>query len=219
MKPLLLLLICLLASPLLLRGQEQRTRDLYLHYASGNTSAGQPGVKLTVELNRATKIRMVSTDGVFHSGDQIRLHLALNFQGYLVVYNNGTSGKLICLYPYLGAPNPVRASAELMVPGNEAWFAFDQTPGTEEVTFLMSKDPIPELEELPASSVGDSARGIKAGSGSGHDEQVTLRKLSVRAAQASRAIQLEPAGDNAYGVASNQDLSGLVKFTVFLKHE
>jgi len=219
MKHIYFLIVSLLALPLLIAGQEQRSRDLYLHYESGATSVGQPGAKLTVELNRNGKIRMVSPDTVFRSGDRIRFHLALNFEGYLAVFNSGTSGKLNCLYPYLGAPNPVRASAELMVPGNEAWFAFDQTPGAEEVTFLMSKDPIQELGGLPGSSAGDMGRGIQAGGVPGHAEQATLGKLRARAAQGSRDLQLEFASDGAYGTASENDLSGLVKFSVRLNHK
>lgn len=188
---------------------------------------GQPGAKLTVELNRNGKIRMVSPNTSFRSGDRIRFHLSLNFEGYLVVYNSGTSGKLNCLYPYLGAPNPVRASTELLVPGSEVWLAFDQTPGMEEVTFLMSKDPIQELEDLPGSSSSssssggdvDSGRWIKAGSGPGHDAQATLDKLRARATEGKRDIRLESASDAAYGVTSDQDLSGLVKFSVRLSHK
>jgi hypothetical protein len=219
MKSLLLLIVLLLAFPRMMPGQQPRSRDLYLHYESGDTTAGQPGAKLIIELNRNGKIRMVSPDTTFRSGDRIRFHLSLNFEGYLVVFNSGTSGKLNRLYPYMGAPNPVRASAELMVPGNEAWFAFDQTPGTEEVTFLMSKDPIQELEELPISGAGDSGRDAPGRSVSASNEQTTLGKLRSRAAQGSRDLQLEFASDAAYGTTSEKDVSGLVKFSVRLSHK
>jgi len=218
MKIISLLVILLLNFPLVVGAQGQRSRDLYLRYESGSTSGGQPGAKLKVELSRGGKVRMVSPDRTFRSGDRIRFHLSLNFEGYLAVINSGSSGRLTRLYPYIGAPNPVHASAELTVPGNEAWFVFDQTPGTEEVTFVMSKDPIYELDDLPVSGAEDSAGETQGRSVSARDEQATLGRLRSRAAQESRDLQLEFATDVAYGTASEQDLSGLVKFTVGLKH-
>jgi len=94
-------------------------------------------------------------------------------------------------------------------------------PGTEEVTFLMSKRPIEELQELPGSAAveaEDSGGGNQAASDAAANRQTALNKLSARAAQGSRDLQLQLASDATYGTASEQDLSGLVKFTVFLKH-
>jgi hypothetical protein len=213
-KPILLMIVLLLAFPKAASAQQPRSRDLFLHYERGNPTAGQPGAKLMVELNRAGETRMVSPETKFQSGDRIRFHLSLNFDGYLAVLNSGTSGKLNCLYPYSGAPNPVHASSELMVPGHEAWFVFDQTPGTEEVTFLLSKKPIEELQELPGAA-GDS--GMQTTTNAGTEKQ-PLEKLHARASQASRDLQLQIADDASYGTASEGDFSGLVKFTVFLKH-
>ena len=221
MKPIFLLLALLPAFPRAVPAQQPHSRDLFMRYESGNTTGGQPGAKLMVELNREGKTRMVSPDTKFQSGDRVRFHLSLNFDGYLAVLNAGTSGKVNCLYPHMGAPNPVHASSELMVPGHEAWFVFDQMPGTEEVTFLMSKKPIEELQELPGSPVenaGDSGGGTQTTSDAAANPQRALNQLSARASQGTRDLQLQFASDATYGTASEQDLSSLVKFTVLLKH-
>ena len=119
-KPILVMIALLSAFPMAASAQQPRSRDLFLQYESGNKNTGQPGAKLMVELNREGKTHMVPPDTKFQSGDHVRFHLSLNFDGYLAVLNAETSGKLNCLYPYLGAPNPVHAASELMVPGHEA---------------------------------------------------------------------------------------------------
>jgi hypothetical protein len=200
-------------------GQEQRTRDLYLSYKSGSSSAGQPGAKVVVALNRSDAIQMVSPDTVFHSGDKVRFHLSLNFNGYLAVLNKGTSGRINRLYPYPGAPKLAQASGEIVVPGKDAWFAFDETPGIEEVTFLMSKDPIEGVEEpIPAPSDNQGPESASALS-SDESAQRSLVALDKRAQHQARDIHLEVNNNAAYGVTAEKDLSGLVKFTVLLKHE
>lgn len=223
MQRLSLLLISLLGFAMLVGAQEHRSRDLYMGYEmgdeSGNPSAGQPGAKVTVALSRKGVVQMVSPETVFRSGDRVRFHLALNFNGYLVVLNKGTSGRINPLYPYIGAPNPVQASAQLVVPGKEAWFVFDKTPGIEEVTFVMSKEPIEELEGLAKGGPTGQDGGLAASNAPGGGEQRSLAALSNRAQQKSRDLHLEISDNAAYGVTSEQELLGLVKFTVFLKHE
>ena len=200
-------------------GQDQRSRDLFLSYESGNSSGGLPGTQVMVALNRTGTIQMVSPDTVFRSGDKVRFHLSLNFNGYLAVLNKGTSGRINRLYPYLGAPNPVQASAEIVVPGKEAWFAFDETPGLEEVTFLLSKDPIAEVEEpIPGTSASQRQEPAPGSSMDGNMQR-SLVALNKRARRQARDLHLEISGNAAFGVASEQELLGLVKFTVFLKHE
>jgi len=200
-------------------GQDQRSRDLYLSYESGNSSGGLPGTQVMVALNRTGTIQMVSPDTVFRSGDKVRFHLSLNFNGYLAVLNKGTSGRINRLYPYLGAPNPVPAAAEIVVPGKEAWFAFDEMPGLEEVTFLMSKDPIAEVEEpIPGTSASQRQEPAPGSSMDGNMQR-SLVALNKRARRQARDLHLEISGNAAFGVASEQELLGLVKFTVFLKHE
>jgi hypothetical protein len=105
------------------------------------------------------------------------------------------------------------------VPGKEAWFAFDETPGLEEVTFLLSKDPIAEVEEpIPGTSASQRPEPAP-GSSMGGNMQRSLVALNKRARQQARDLHLEISGNAAFGVASEQELLGLVKFTVFLKHE
>ena len=200
-------------------GQDQRSRDLFLSYESGNSSGGLPGAQVMVALNRTGTIQMVSPDTVFRSGDKVRFHLSLNFNGYLAVLNKGTSGRINRLYPYLGAPNPVQASAEIVVPGKEAWFAFDETPGLEEVTFLLSKDPIAEVEEPSPGTSASQRQEPAPGSSMDGNMQRSLVALNKRARRQARDLHLEISGNAAFGVASEQELLGLVKFTVFLKHE
>ena len=107
-----------------------------------NRNAGRPGARVRVELDRDGRARFVSTRTVFHAGDKVRFHFAMNFPGYVVVINQGSSGKRSLLFPYKGVSNHIGRTADYTVPQGEGWFEFDDTPGTEQLTFIMSKREI-----------------------------------------------------------------------------
>jgi hypothetical protein len=132
-------------------------RDLFNTYKSDNTSAaastsvattGRPGVRVRIELDRGGRARWVSPKTTFQAGDRVRFHFNMNFAGYVVIINQGSSGKRTLLFPYEGVSNRVGRTADYTVPQGEAWFEFDQTAGDEQLTFIMSKREIQEVTQL-----------------------------------------------------------------------
>jgi hypothetical protein len=142
-------------------------RDLFNTYKSDNVSApasstaakptaGRPGARVRVELDRDGRARFVSTRTVFRAGDKVRFHFAMNFPGYVVVINQGSSGTRSLLFPYKGVSNHIGRTADYTVPQGEGWFEFDDTPGTEQLTFIMSKREIEEVTQITTGAHGSS---------------------------------------------------------------
>lgn len=140
----------------------QGPRDLYNTYGKGPTTAaapagslagGQPGVRVRVELDRGGRARWVSPRTTFRAGDRVRFHFAMNFTGYVAIINLGSSGKRSLLFPEPGMNNRIGRTADYTVPQGEGWFEFDNTPGIEELTFVMSKQEIPEVAAVNGTAV------------------------------------------------------------------
>jgi hypothetical protein len=119
---------------------------------SGKPATGRPGVRVRVELDRDGRARFVSPKTIFRAGDKVRFHFAMNFPGYVAIINQGSSGKRMLLFPYEGVSNHIGRTADYTVPQGEGWFAFDDTPGTEQLTFVMSKREIQEVTQVTVGS-------------------------------------------------------------------
>lgn len=142
-------------------------RDLYYSYgnaggsgsSNGNAAAnrppsGRPGAKVRVELQRNGRVQFVSPKTVFQAGDKVRFHFSMNFNGYVVILNEGSSGKRSLLFPYEGVSNRVGMTKDFTVPQGNDWFEFDNTAGEERVTFIMSKREIQEIVQLAGGHPG-----------------------------------------------------------------
>jgi hypothetical protein len=136
-------------------------------------------------VNPGLKYRIIESQGsngdvdadpaeTFHSGDRVRFAFASNIDGYLYVVQRGTSGQWTVLFPdpeANGGRNAIRKGEDYFVPNN-GWFAFDETPGTEEVFVVLSTQPLDALpgfetpvtrrESVTASVVDGLQRSIQS---------------------------------------------------------
>lgn len=128
---------------------------------------GRPGVRVRIELLRDGRARWVSTRTTFQAGDRVRFHFNMNFPGYVVIINTGSSGARTMLFPYEGVSNRVGLTADYTVPQGQAWFEFDNTPGEEQLTFIMSKREIQEVSQLTVGNVHVSTQTNTAAAGPG----------------------------------------------------
>ena len=134
-----------------------------------------PGLKYRIVQSRGSN-GDVDADPVqtFHSGDRVRFAFASNIDGYLYVVQRGTSGQWTVLFPdpeANGGRNAIRKGEDYFVPNN-GWFAFDETPGTEEVFVVLSTQPLDALpgfetpvtrrESVTASVVDGLQRSIQS---------------------------------------------------------
>jgi hypothetical protein len=100
---------------------------------------------------------------IFHNGDQLRLVLEPNTNGYLYVFHSQDDGKPKMIFPdwrLSGGRNRVKAHALYEVPSRRElnpewrWFRFSGEPGTEQLYFIVTRVPlkgIPIGQDLVAS--------------------------------------------------------------------
>lgn len=199
MKKTLLIVMFVLFSLTALNAQTARQSYIDYTVAPTNDSAnrkktpkyGQPGTKVIIERSRDGKVKFVSPKKSFKSGDKIRLRFATNFNGYIRILNVGSSGRVTMLFPYRGANDRITPSSDFQIPNNNDWIVFDDTPGTEMLTVIFSKEPF--------------------------DDDGDLRALNDRAT--SRDLSIEMDEDATFAVAPEEDLEEPIGFTLRLKHK
>jgi len=158
------------------------------------TPTGLPGTKVTIELMRNGKLSFVNPYFRFRSGDKIRLRLKTNFEGYVTVLNLGSSGKINLLYPVQGSDNYVTPTTDYQIPQGSGWIVFDNQPGTEIVSVIMSEDKLEGLESLDNNSD------------------------YFRKDRTSKDLFVQTSGNDFYAVFREQQTGSNVGFTLKLKH-
>ena len=216
--------------------------------AAGKPAAGRPGARVRVELDRDGRARFVSTRTVFRAGDKVRFHFAMNFPGYVVVINQGSSGTRSLLFPYKGVSNHIGRTADYTVPQGDGWFEFDDTPGTEQLTFIMSKREIEEVTQITTGSHGGSPAAAAPSHPVGEhpvpapapatpaaaptpapapapaatpaqtEEQEILAALNSRSLTRGRDLKMVEQETDAYVLTSDEALAGPVGFKLTLTH-
>ncbi len=98
-----------------------------------------PGVMYWIELVRpGGGITRVSNDRVFRTGDQIRIHITTNSDGYLHVMHSGSTGAGQIL-PVSGSPNgEVSIGTDYVVPSNGGFLRFDNNLGQENLKLVFA---------------------------------------------------------------------------------
>ncbi|HSB12596.1 MAG TPA: DUF4384 domain-containing protein [Blastocatellia bacterium] len=113
----------------------------------------------------------VDPSNEFKAGDQIKIQLESNFDGFIYVVNIQPSGKRCLMFPYPEAANNAVQSGERyeIPPGNDT-MEFDQEKGTEVLQVIMSRDRIPYLdaalkepERCLAQTASSAAAELQAG--------------------------------------------------------
>jgi len=135
--------------------------------AAESASATMPGgahlIKAAAETGpplglRYTIIRRVNgvpvetlPDFAFHSGDHLQLEVQTNGPGYLYVVNQGSSGAWTPIFPsptIARGDNHVDGWHTYTLPTPDYQMTLDQNPGTENLTIVFSREPVPDFEDL-----------------------------------------------------------------------
>jgi Domain of unknown function (DUF4384) len=128
--------------------------------ASGETAAPL-GLRYSIVRLVNGHMVEVSPDFVFHAGDHIQLRVQANTPGYLYVVNQGSSGAWTPLFPspkIADGDNRVDGFHTYILPTPEYQMSFDEHTGTENVTIVFSRQPVPDFEELIYSLQGHQAK-------------------------------------------------------------
>src|SRR5215475_2735926 len=192
--------------------EQSKARDLYLSF--GRTAhkpakqrRGRPGSKVKMELMRNNQLSLVSTQETLLDGDRIAFRTAVNYRGYLMVTNTGTSGKVNILYA-----GQVSPTSDMRIPA-KGWIRVTGKGGDEVVNFIMSSEPIQELRQVSIPA----ADGTPASS---DETQKVLAQLNSRALDQGRDLVIENDGEDTYALAaSTQKIRAPVGFSIRLKHK
>jgi hypothetical protein len=136
------------------------------HIVKASAQTGPPlGLRYTIV--RLVNGRPIETlpDFVFHAGDHIQLNVQTNTPGYLYVVGQGSSGAWTPLFPapqIANGDNHVDGWHTYTLPSPEHQMSFDEHTGTENVTIVFSREPVPDFESLIYSLQTDQVQPTSA---------------------------------------------------------
>jgi hypothetical protein len=108
--------------------------------------AARPGLDISLERKTAAgKIEPMAPDHVFEPGDVIRFRVKSDFDGYLYVMDQGSSGSFSTVFPsqQAGADNSIHKGQSYLLPAtDESWFEIGGPSGFDVFYFLLSPSPI-----------------------------------------------------------------------------
>jgi hypothetical protein len=112
---------------------------------------GPHRMEIMLELRDGNAWRSVDPGLVFAQNDRVRFRFRTNFDGYLYVMNQSTSGAYEQLFPReeTGRENRVRAGREYMVPATQTAFRVTGPPGYETVYWMMTPAALTDLDTRP----------------------------------------------------------------------
>jgi len=125
--------------------------------AAGQSKSLEQGprrMELTLERQESGVWRAVDPGLVFSQGDRVRFRYHTNFDGYLYVMNQATSGNYQTLFPRedTGEQNRIEAGKEYVVPAVQGWFRVTGPPGQDVLYWMvtpLSLGAQPKYQPLP----------------------------------------------------------------------
>src|SRR4051812_34677087 len=120
---------------------------------SKNMNQGAHRMELMLERYDAGAWKSIDPALVLAQGDRVRFRFRTNFDGFLYVTNQSTSGKYEQLFPReeTGQDNRITASKEYQVPSTSVAFKIAGPAGHEVVYWLVSPVKLTEAPSLPTA--------------------------------------------------------------------
>jgi hypothetical protein len=112
---------------------------------------GAHRIEISLERMEGTEWRTVDPALVLQQGDRVRFRFRANFDAYLYVTNQSTSGKYEQLFPReeTGQDNRISADRVYQVPATSALFRIAGPAGHEVVYWLLSPSPLAGAPAAP----------------------------------------------------------------------
>ncbi len=108
--------------------------------------SASPALEIVVEKKLPdNKVEMMTPTHVFQTGDVIRLRLVSQFDGFLYMMDQGSSGQFSTVFPSVAAGNDnriVRGKTYLVPATQDGWFQITGPPGFDVFYFLVSPNPL-----------------------------------------------------------------------------
>lgn len=117
----------------------------------------------------------VTTDRTFTSGERILLHVVSAVDGDVAVYQRTPNGQAARLFPddrIRNGSGRIAKGVDTALPSPTSWFRFDEQPGTEELTIVLTPrtadDAAPRAQSAPQLAAaryyelaaGDGGKGL-----------------------------------------------------------
>ena len=104
------------------------------------SDSGPHRMEITLERQQGGEWTVIDPGLVLDHDDHVRFRFRANFDGYLYVMNQGTSGSYELLFPReeTGRQNKIEAGKEYRIPATQAWFRIDGPPGHDIVYWLVT---------------------------------------------------------------------------------
>lgn len=125
-------------------------KGLFRQQLDNPKEAINTGLIYWIELQRNGQMHRVSNRASFRKGDQIKFHVKSNIDGFAyILLSSGSRGEKTVLFPdsRQKEDNSVERGKDYTLPSDE-FLTFDEYPGTEKVTLLLSRTQIDALTYL-----------------------------------------------------------------------
>jgi hypothetical protein len=111
--------------------------------AAGQTKSlaqGPNRIEIAIERQESGNWRAVDPGLVFDTGDRVRFRFLTNFDGYLYVMNQATSGNYETLFPRedTGEQNRIEAGKEYVLPATQGRFRITGPPGYDVLYWVVT---------------------------------------------------------------------------------
>jgi hypothetical protein len=113
--------------------------------AATPAAPAKEALEIALELRIGGQAQPVAPKHVFNAGDTIRIRVTSDYDGYLYVMDQGTSGRFATVFPSgtAGTDNQVHRGRAYLIPSTpDGWFQISGPPGFDVLYFLLSPEPI-----------------------------------------------------------------------------
>lgn len=159
------------------------------------------GVQYWIDLRRDGRQLKVTNKFNFKSGDRIKFHVKSNINGYAyILLKSGSRGEQSVLFPdkAVNDNNKVASGKEYILP-ERGYLTFDDNPGLEKVSLVLSRMPIDAKAYLDKGS--ESAPTLIASAMTGSKDLIPQRVLVHYPKQTTVAVK--PAATTSHKPASS----------------
>ena len=120
-------------------------------FAQTNSQQGPYRMEIILERRESGAWHAVDPGLVLEQNDRVRFRFHTNFDGYLYVMNQSTSGTYTLLFPSeeTGRENQIRAGKDYAVPATETLFRIAGPPGHEIVYWMVTPAELRTEEKKP----------------------------------------------------------------------
>ncbi|MDZ4837744.1 MAG: DUF4384 domain-containing protein [Candidatus Melainabacteria bacterium] len=123
---------------------EDGAKGLFFEQLDSPFKSLNTGVQYYIELHRDGHQTKVTNKYGFKNGDKIKFHVKSNVDGYAyILLKSGSRGEQSVLFPDPGTgdDNKVKRGSDYVIPAT-GFLTFDDNPGTEKVSLVLSRTPI-----------------------------------------------------------------------------